>query len=326
MVAIVPAGGADIVAGTRVVQEWRVLMSETQQKSKPEHTFRSDEVLDPPVKEGKDTPFLWPRRKVEPDEKLLAPAHLTYEGEVEKIAEWIRRYQTSCRALAFKVVQDYDGAEDVVQNAFVKAFLAFRRYPPQKRETLQVQPWLQKIVFNEAHTYLASKREYIPIDDDEGRWVDEIEGLEHDRPEVRAINEEEKHLFDDLLMQVSVTSREVLEHWLRWAGSYPDMAKAFDCDIKTVRTRFHRAVQRLKKIVSDRNLRESDLRQWLQAYQLVLEEEWLERGWEKDRFSLREYLQGEAYANRFGGHPVRWQFMPEDDWVPDAFLPPSYWN
>src|SRR5436309_6012383 len=144
MVAVVPAGGADIVAGTRVVQEWRVPMSETQQKRKSEHTFRSDEVLDPPMKKSKDSPFHWPRRKVEPDEKLLALAHLTYEGEDEKIAEWIRRYQISCRAIAFKVVQDYDGAEDVVQNAFVKAFLAFRRYAPQKREILQVQPWLQK--------------------------------------------------------------------------------------------------------------------------------------------------------------------------------------
>lgn len=156
--------------------------------------------------------------------------------------------------------------------------------------------------------------------------MDEIEGLEQDRPEVIAIDEEEKHSFDDLLKQVPLTSREVIEHWLRWAGSYQDIAKAFDCDIKTVRTRFHRAVQRLKKIVSERKIRESDLRQWLQAYQLVLDEGWVERIWEKDRFSLREYLQGEAYANRFGGHPVRWQFVPESDEIPDVFLPPSFWN
>ena len=131
-------------------------MSEPPQKRKSEHTFSSDELLDPPMKESKDSPFLWPRRKAEPDEKLLALAQLTYEGENEKIAEWIHRYQTYCRAIAFRVVQDYDEAEDVVQNAFMKAFLALRRYAPQKRETLQVQPWLQKIVFNEARNYLAS--------------------------------------------------------------------------------------------------------------------------------------------------------------------------
>jgi len=325
MVAVVPAIGADIVVGAGIIKERRVPMSEPPQLRKSEHTFSLDELLDPLMKESKASLFLWPRRKAEPDEKLLALAHLTYEGENEKIAEWMHRYQIYCRAIAFKVVQDYDGAEDVVQAAFVKAFLALRRYAPQKRETLQVQPWLQKIVFNEARNYLASKREHIPIDD-EAKWVNEIEGPDYDRPEAIAINEEEKHSFDDLLKQVPLTSREVIEHWLRWAGSYRDMAQAFDCDIKTVRTRFHRAVQHLKKIVSERNIRENDLRQWLQAYQLVLEEEWVERIWEKDRFSLREYLQGEAYANRFGGHPVRWQFVPEDDGVPDAFLPPSYWN
>src|SRR5260370_9989423 len=99
MVAVVPAVGADIVVGTRVIKEWRVLMSEPQQKRKSEHTFSSDELLDSPMKESPYSPFLWPRRKAEPDEKLLALAHLTYEGEDEKITEWIHRYQTYCRTI-----------------------------------------------------------------------------------------------------------------------------------------------------------------------------------------------------------------------------------
>lgn len=298
-------------------------MSESQQKEKSEQTESSDEWLDPLIKESENAPFFGSRRKAEPNEQSLAPTHFTYEGENEKITEWIHRYQTYCRVIAFNIVQDYDGTEDVVQNAFVKAFQALRRYTPEKRETIQVRPWLQKIVVNEACNYLASSREHVSIDDDDEKWVNEIEESEHERPEVIAILPEEQHSFDNLLKQVPLTSREVIEHWLRWAGSYQDMAQAFDCDIRTMRTRFHRAVQRLKKVVSERNILESDLRQWLQAYQLVLEEEW---GVEKDQFSLREYLRGEAYANRFGEHPVRWQFEPESDWVPDAFLPPSFWN
>jgi len=69
----------------------------------------------------------------------------------------------------------------------------------------------------------------------------------------------------------------------------------------------------------------------LKEYKVSLREPWLL--WATFLFRLSvpimgkpQYLQGEAYANRFGGHPVRWQFMPEDDGIPDAFLPPSYWN
>src|SRR5437763_1119587 len=90
-----------------------------------------------------------------------------------------------------------------------------------------------RICFLSAPYYASShtsKREHIPIDDDEAKWVNEIEGPDYDRPEAIAINEEEKHSFDDLLKQVPLTSREVIEHWLRWAGSYRDMAQAFDCD------------------------------------------------------------------------------------------------
>ena len=53
-----------------------------------------------------------------------------------------------------------------------------------------------------------------------------------------------------------------------------------------MRTRFHRAVQCLKKIVKERQIRESDLRMWSQAHQLVLEDEW----YVSRNFYLRDYI------------------------------------
>lgn len=145
----------------------------------------------------------------------------------------------------------------------------------------------------------------------------------HGYPYVAVMHEEQKKSLDELLALLTPTSQQVIEFWLQFGGSYQDIAQAFDSDVRTIRTRFHRATQRLKNLVSARRIRESDLRQWLQTNLLLLEEEW--EVWKRD-FSLRDFIKGEAYANVFGGHPYRGQFMPEDDYVPDAFLPPSYWN
>ena len=241
----------------------------------------------------------------------------------EKINELMHRYQASCRIIARSFVQDYDAAEDVVQNAFVRAYFALRGYAPQRVEALRARAWLHRIVINEARRYLAGRRDLVRLDDEEGRWVYELEGPEQEHPEVSILYAEEKKSLDELLSLLPPTSQEVIEFWVRFGGSYQEIANAFDSDVRTIRTRFHRATQRLKKIVREKHMREGELRRWLQVNLLELEAEW--EAWKRD-FSLRDFIRGEAYANVFGGHPVRWQFEPEDTSAPDAFLPPSYWN
>lgn len=241
----------------------------------------------------------------------------------QKITDLMHQYQMFCRRIAFHLVQDYDTAEDIVQNAFVKAYVALQRYTPQQREELSARPWLQKIVLNEARTVLANRRDLLYLTQATGMEAEEVEGSEEEQPEVAVLYAEEKTALDDLLKLLSPMEQEMIEFWFRFGPSYQDIAEALDTDAKTLRTRFHRAVRRLKHLTKEKQIWESDLRQWLHANLLVLEQEWGK--WPRE-FSIREYLRGETYANRFGGHPIRWQFETEDDGIPDTWLPPSYWN
>ena len=243
----------------------------------------------------------------------------------EQITDLIHQYQMFCRRIAFHLVQDYDTAEDVVQNAFMKAYLALQRYTPQQREELRARSWLQRIILNEARTVLANERDLLRLNQAGELETEDIEGPEEEQPEVAVLRVEEKTALDNLLRLLPRAEKEIIEFWIRFGASYQDIASALDKDAKALRTRFHRATQRLKYLVEEKQIPESDARRWLGANLLILEQEWEEDRWPHE-FSLREYLRGEAYANRFGGHPVRWQFEPEDDGIPDAFLPPSYWN
>lgn len=249
-------------------------------------------------------------------------------GVDEDVTALIRRYQSHCRRVAFNIVRDPDAAEDVVQEAFVRVWLAYKRYSPEQRESLRVPSWLSRIVKNEALKYLASRQKLEQLDSEDGLWEDELEGPAQEQPEVAVEEEEEKKSLGRLLRLLPSRSmyRHTIEMWLDFGGSYEDLAEAFGCDIRTVRTRYHRATQRLQAIIRKQHIRESDLRGWLHAYRLVLEEWSLDRRpW---RFSLRDFIKGEAYANTFGGHPYRGQQMVgvADEWVPDEWLPPSYWN
>jgi RNA polymerase sigma-70 factor (ECF subfamily) len=208
----------------------------------------------------------------------------------EKITELIHHYQAFCRRITFHFVQDYDTAEDVVQNAFVKAYLALQRYTPQQREMLQARPWLQKIILNEARRVLANKRDLLSLAQ---AGAEEVEGPEEEQPEVVVLYAEEKAAFDNLLRLLPRMAQEIIEFWFRFGPSYQEIADALDKDAKTLRTRFHRATQRLKYLVNEKQISESDMRQWLRANLLALEQEW--GRWPRD-FSLREYLRGEAYA------------------------------
>lgn len=241
----------------------------------------------------------------------------------QKITDLIQQYQAFCRRIAFHLVQDHDTAEDVVQNAFVKAYLALQRYTPQQQEALSARAWLRKIVLNEAKTVLANRRDLLRLTQATELEVEEVEGPEEEQPEIAALYADEKTALDDLLKLLSPMEQHMIEFWFRFGPSYQDIAKALDTNANTLRTRFHRAVQHLRRLVNEKRVRESDLRRWLHANLLDLEQEW--GRWPRE-FSTREYLRGEAYANRFGGHPYRGQFLPEDDYVPDAYLPPSYWN
>jgi hypothetical protein len=62
-------------------------------------------------------------------------------------------------------------------------------------------------------------------------------------------------------------------------------------------------------MVREKDMKEGELKRWLQANLLELEEEWQVR---RNDFSLRDFIQGEAYANVFGGHPYKRSFQCVD--------------
>ena len=75
------------------------------------------------------------------------------EGDTEAFAVLVRRYQKRMINIAYRVVGDYDGACDVVQESFLCAYRAIGKF----RGDARFATWLYGIVLNQARSHLRQR-------------------------------------------------------------------------------------------------------------------------------------------------------------------------
>jgi RNA polymerase sigma-70 factor, ECF subfamily len=60
----------------------------------------------------------------------------------------LRGHVDRCHAIAMRVLGNPHDAEEVTQDAFVRAYRALESYPPERIRDLRLRPWLATIVVN----------------------------------------------------------------------------------------------------------------------------------------------------------------------------------
>ena len=91
------------------------------------------------------------------EEKELV--RLSREGNEEAFAELVKKYRIKVFNLAFSLTRDRDVADDLAQEAFIKAYYALPRF--QSRSGFGT--WLYRIVINHVRDYLRKKSRMIQI-------------------------------------------------------------------------------------------------------------------------------------------------------------------
>ncbi len=159
----------------------------------------------------------------------------------------VLRYQHRVAALIGRFIHDTQEAEDVCQEAFIKAYRAL----PLFRGDSAFYTWLYRIAVNTAKNHLIAKNRRPPSSDLE---VDEAEVSEIGTA-LREIENPEGSLATEKLKQAITGAIQDLPEDLRIAFtlrefsglSYEDITEVMDCPVGTVRSRIFRAREAIDK-------------------------------------------------------------------------------
>ena len=178
------------------------------------------------------------------DKELVKKAQ---NGDKAAFDALVTKYQFKVVNLVTRFVKDVDEAQDVAQEAFIKAYRGLSNF----RGDSAFYTWLYRIAINSAKNYIVSQSRKSPtyaVDIDDAEHMETAAALKDiDTPEGKLLTSEIentvykaiKELPEDL--KTAITLRE-LE-----GMTYEEIANVMECPIGTVRSRIFRARETIDK-------------------------------------------------------------------------------
>ncbi|MBV9329753.1 MAG: DUF1002 domain-containing protein [Chloroflexi bacterium] len=162
------------------------------------------------------------------------------QGDTHAYARLVERYQSSAIRLATLVTRDPTEAEDVAQNAFIKAYYALDSFKPDS----SFRAWLLRIVVNEARNSRSAARRRTTV---QTRFGAEVVDDAARSAEDSAVANEQRVALLVALDDLRDDDRAVLAYRYLFAMSEAEMAQALGCQLGTVKSRLSRALRRLRE-------------------------------------------------------------------------------
>ena len=161
-------------------------------------------------------------------------------GDASAYEELVRRYQDIAVRTAYVVTGDGAEAEDIAQDAFVKAFYALNGF----QSGAPFRPWLLRIVVNEARNRrkASGRRAALVL-----RAAEEGSAVADPSPEDTALAAERRATLLRALNELRDDDHQVIAYRYFLDLSEAEMAAALGCARGTVKSRLARALGRLRR-------------------------------------------------------------------------------
>lgn len=153
-------------------------------------------------------------------------------------------FQDRLYRFALRLTDNPQDAEEIAQDAFVRAYKALSSYSTERRLTLAIRPWLYQIALNVFRNRVRTPH---PLTDSLEADEIDIADASEDRPEQQAaINERN----DELARQVAELPRHYREvlvlHYVE-ALTFVEIAELLDQPLGTVKAKVSRGVDILRR-------------------------------------------------------------------------------
>jgi len=178
------------------------------------------------------------------DHRLIAASR---KGDTAAFGELVRRYQDRLFNTVYRLLDNADDAQDVVQDAFLNAYQSLDGFKGDS----QFFTWLYRIAVNTAISHKRRQRLTLSIDggrNGEGR-VEPLDTSEASRPGYALEQGEEERRVQRALNRLSAEHRAVLVMKDMEGQKYEAMAEVLGVPIGTIRSRLHRARSELRELL-----------------------------------------------------------------------------
>ena len=166
-------------------------------------------------------------------------------GDKAAFEQLVIRHQELVFSLAYKLTGNREMANDVAQEAFIRAWKAIEKF----RGDSTFSTWIYRITVNTAWTLRkkAKKHNTLNIDDTyEPIVIDEKKG-----PELVAINSDLSSVLINALDKIPIEQRIIVELKNIEGRSHKEIADYLDISVTAAKVRLHRAHQKLRQILEE---------------------------------------------------------------------------
>jgi RNA polymerase sigma-70 factor (ECF subfamily) len=177
----------------------------------------------------------------EPADDLLISQ--TLSGDQKSYEILVKRYQKRVHRLAQRLVRDADAADDVAQEAFIRAYYALSRYEQGRNFYF----WLSRIAVNLALNHLSREKRLVALPEDDTN----LDPALSTDPTAEADASQLKARIGEAIEKLPLHQRSVLLLRAQEGLSYQEIARNLDISIGTVMSRLSRARQALKELLGD---------------------------------------------------------------------------
>jgi RNA polymerase sigma-70 factor (ECF subfamily) len=157
-------------------------------------------------------------------------------GEQQAYTLLVEKYKGPLFNLAYRMTGNYQDAEDLAQEAFVKAYLSLRRFNRKKR----FFPWLYTICLNLIRNHLKKERKNSAIED--------ASVEDSPTPEQAVLRQEEAEKLAHCVRKLPLDLREAVILRYYQELSFADISETLGISLSAAKMRVYRGLERLREL------------------------------------------------------------------------------
>jgi len=161
-------------------------------------------------------------------------------------------YQHRLYTFAYRLIGNPQDAEDIVQEAFVGAYVSLQQYPPQRIQSLKLRSWLYRVTLNVFGLHARGTRLHlVPLDPSEESQALAIEESEDQRPEKLFERQERQQELEAMVANLPERYRIAIACYYFEQMNYQEVAELLDQPVGTVKSTISRGVRLLRTMLNE---------------------------------------------------------------------------